>query len=744
MDPIEVCLRSLFAHASIAVSVSRDGAILYVNNAYLKMFGFDRPDEIESMPAAGRWSPGYQAFMREDAQQNSRGNPAPSEYEALASSREGSQFPVHVIVTTLDLADGPAIVEFITDLTRRKQAEQALRWKNQNIETIPDEAPIGFAVHTIDDGVGRIVSARFEEIYGVPRGTIDSHSTFFDKVWPYHPDFREQIRKRVVADMTSGDVSRMHWENVPVWDAKGVVRYINAMNIPLLDQNLMVSTVQDATEHVRAQEALRKSEERFRGIFESSIEGIYSSSLEGNVLAMNPAMAKMLGYDSPQAAIRNIRDLGQQIWTNPQERSYYLQRLDEQGAVRGYECQFRRKDDTRIWVSLNGRSIRGPDGQVAHYLMSASDVTERKNAEQALEKNRNLLMQIERIGRVGAWEIDLATMKLTWTTEVYAIHEVDSAYEPTVEKAIQFYTPASRSVIQRLLRWATEQGEPYDTELEIVTAKGNIRSVHAIGKADLQERRVYGFFQDITKSKENEREMSQLRFELTHLARVLTLNEISGALAHEINQPLGAILNNAEAARLLLTQNQDNWVEMPEIVEEIIQASRRAGDVVRKLRTLVKKGDTAFEPLAINVLIEEVLVLLHSTVTINNVTLQLDLKPDLANVRGDRIRLQQVLLNLVTNAIEAMKEASSRVLAVRSAMRDTNVVVVSVSDSGPGIAEARRAVLYKPFFTTKRDGLGLGLSICKSIIEEHGGWMCEENNPAGGATFSFSLKASPQ
>jgi PAS domain S-box-containing protein len=156
---------------------------------------------------------------------------------------------------------GKLIYAAARDVTERKRAEEALRQRNQYIGTVLEQAPIGFAVHTIDDGIARFVSARFEEIYGVQRGTLDSHYTFFDKVWPNHPDLREEIRQRVVADMASGDTRRMCWENIPVPLRSGETRYITAMNIPLLDQNLMVSTVQDVTEEVGAEEELRKYRE---------------------------------------------------------------------------------------------------------------------------------------------------------------------------------------------------------------------------------------------------------------------------------------------------------------------------------------------------------------------------------------------------------------------------------------------------------------------------------------------------
>jgi C4-dicarboxylate-specific signal transduction histidine kinase len=200
-------------------------------------------------------------------------------------------------------------------------------------------------------------------------------------------------------------------------------------------------------------------------------------------------------------------------------------------------------------------------------------------------------------------------------------------------------------------------------------------------------------------------------------------------------------LANARATKNLLSQDQDKWQEIPEILNDIIQDSMRDGDVIRKLRKLVKKGNEPVETLSINALINDVLTLLHSSLVTNHVKLHLDLKLDLPNIPGESVGLQQVLLNLITNAMDAMKETPSRILTIHSAMDTPDTVTVSVSDSGPGIAEARRALVFNPFFTTKEGGLGLGLSICRSIIEEHGGRIWEDDNSSGGATFSFSLKA---
>jgi len=504
---------------------------------------------------------------------------------------------------------------------------------------------------------------------------------------------------------------------------------------------LVAQVFANALARNRADRALQESEARYRGIFERSIEGIYRLSGEGRILFANPAAAKILGYDSAEDLVRSITDAGRQLWAFPDERARLVRQVEEGGTIREGEYLFKRKDGTPVWVSLKTNPVFGPDGRIAYSDGFIEDIDERKRSHEALKKSEHFLAETARIGKVGGWEFDIDTMKLMWTAEVYVIHEVNPTYEPTVEKGLAFFTPGSRPIIEQAVRQAIEQGAPYELELEIVTAKGHRRDVRTIGRMDLAHRRVYGFIQDISLRKENERDRVQLRQELAHLARVMAMSELSTSLAHEINQPLGAILNNAEAAQILLSQAQDKREALPEIVADIIHDAKRAGDVIRRVRSAVKKVDAQFEPLSVNGLINGALALIQNSLAVNGITLRLDLKPDIADIRGDRIRLQQVLLNLMMNALDGMKETPSRILTVRSVMDGPDTVTVSVIDSGPGIAEAGRGMVFKPFFTTKKEGLGLGLSICRSIIEEHGGRIWADNNPAGGATFSFSLKA---
>jgi two-component system sensor kinase FixL len=221
----------------------------------------------------------------------------------------------------------------------------------------------------------------------------------------------------------------------------------------------------------------------------------------------------------------------------------------------------------------------------------------------------------------------------------------------------------------------------------------------------------------------------------------MTTSKLSGSLAHEINQPLGAILNNASTAQIISAKADGENTELEEILEDIIADAWRAGQVIRKIRGIVKKEEAKFEQRNLNVLIGEVIELYQNTLNIEKISVLLDLQPDLVPIRGDRVRLQQVLMNLVTNALEVMRKRSSKTLKIRSAMQSPDMIIVSVSDSGTGIDDAKKDKMFEPFFTTKKDGLGMGLRICQSIIEEHGGRIWVENNPDAGATFSFSLKA---
>jgi two-component system sensor kinase FixL len=247
---------------------------------------------------------------------------------------------------------------------------------------------------------------------------------------------------------------------------------------------------------------------------------------------------------------------------------------------------------------------------------------------------------------------------------------------------------------------------------------------------------------DISERKQAELEAARQRNELAHLSRVTTLGELSGSLAHELSLPLTAILSNAQAAQRLLAHGDADLAEVREILNDIVSEDRRAGEVIRRLRLLLKKGEVQQHSLRINKVVQDVLKLIRSDLVNQHVTVDIELARNLPTVTGDPVQLQQVLLNLVVNACDAMTDCDTpeRRLLVRTGMENgSSAVRVSVTDRGGSIPEERMEQIFEPFFTTKANGMGLGLSVCRSIIVAHQGKLWATNNADCGATFHFSL-----
>jgi signal transduction histidine kinase len=240
-----------------------------------------------------------------------------------------------------------------------------------------------------------------------------------------------------------------------------------------------------------------------------------------------------------------------------------------------------------------------------------------------------------------------------------------------------------------------------------------------------------------------ERETARLRQDLAHIGRVSALGELSASLAHELNQPLTAILNNANVARQLLEAAVPNVGELREILDDIVADDERAATVISRLRALLKKGELDHVLLHVNEIVAEVAELMRSDMVLRHVPMTLDLAPDLPQVRGDRVQLQQVILNMVLNGLEAMSEPNSRdhALVVRTSRLGPGVVSVAIEDSGNGIDMADVDRMFEPLYTTKTDGLGMGLAIARTIVDAHGGELRASNNADGGATFQFTLPA---
>jgi signal transduction histidine kinase len=240
------------------------------------------------------------------------------------------------------------------------------------------------------------------------------------------------------------------------------------------------------------------------------------------------------------------------------------------------------------------------------------------------------------------------------------------------------------------------------------------------------------------------RQTIELRETLAHTGRVSLMGQLASALAHELSQPLGAILRNTEAAEMMLQQTAPDSEEMRSIVEDVLRDVHRAGDVIHKLRSLLGKGELKLQPLELPEVIRDVLTLLKSDAMIRHVRFTVEIPPDLPAALGDRIHLQQVLLNLIVNAMDALDAQADRQVCVFARLIDPATLAVRVCDNGPGMPEEKLGRLFESFYTTKASGMGMGLAVSKTIIEAHKGKLTAENQPAGGACFSFTLQTAPR
>src|SRR6266567_5279415 len=347
---------------------------------------------------------------------------------------------------------------------------------------------------------------------------------------------------------------------------------------------------------------------------------------------------------------------------------------------------------------------------------------------------------------LGLWEWDLSKDEIWVTPKRRAQLGFPVSGKITSEDLISRWHADDRDKVRQALRNAVESGEDYEAEFRKVLADGSVRWVAARGRVYADEQgkpiRLLGISMDITARKQADLEAARQRHDLAHLARVNALGELSSSLAHELTHPITAILSNAQAAQRFLDADEVDLNEVREILNDIVTEDQRAGEVIHRLRRLLRKGEAQkhSDDIDLNEVIRDVLRLMRSDLINQDVTVNTDLAQNLPPVPGDRIQLQQVLLNLALNACEAMADCdpSERQLLIVS-KSENGAVEVSVTDRGGGIQEKKLEQVFQRFFTTKKEGMGLGLSICRTIINAHQGETWATNNSERGATFHFSL-----
>ncbi len=542
------------------------------------------------------------------------------------------------------------------------------------------------------------------------------------------------------SDLPTGAIVR--FREPSLWDLyrKQIIALIAALIVQTL---LIAGFLIQGRRRQRAEESLRDTEERMTLTAESANLGLWRRDVHTDRVWATETCRRLLGMDpvvplTPQSLVEIC---------HPDDRQRVMQAFEAavtQGKSGELEYRVVHPDRGVRWILDRARTVCDDAGKLLRMSGVVMDITDRKQAEEALreseERYRNVVeTQTEMICR---FQPDTT---LTFVNDAYCRYFERSRDQLVGTKFIELIPESGRATYLRYLESLLSNPRTQTYEHEVLRPDGSIGwhqwFDHVIVDSNGEIVEMQGIGRDITNLRRAELEAQQRREEVTHLTRVAILGELSGALAHELNQPLTAILSNAQAAQRLLAKTPVDLDEVREILSDIGHDDKRAGDVINRLRALMKKGEAKLQPLDLNDLANEVLELAHSELIERNVAVETRLTPGLPDIRGDRVQLQQVLLNLVMNACEAMADnnVADSGIEVSTARDGNGRLRLTVADRGPGIPPDLIDRVFKPFMTTKSQGLGLGLSICHSIVSAHGGRLWVANNADRGASFFVSL-----
>jgi PAS domain S-box-containing protein len=377
-------------------------------------------------------------------------------------------------------------------------------------------------------------------------------------------------------------------------------------------------------------------------------------------------------------------------------------------------------------------------------LILSAEVSRRMRTEVDLRRSEAYLAEAQRLSKTGSFGWKISTDEIFWSKETYRIMGFDETVKPANDLVLRRTHPDDRELVQAQIDRAVRGEQRHDYEHRLLMPDGTIKYVHIRAHPQVYERgeeELVGAVMDITAARQAQDALQSAQADLAHGARVTALGEMSASLAHEVNQPLAAIVSNAEASTRWLNRPVPEIEEAIAAVGYILKNAHRASEVIRRTREFSKKADPEMVQLDINEVVEEAIALVRHEAHRHRVAVRLDLASSLLPVRGDRIQLQQVIINLVINGLQATipVHGRERVLFVRTGQEQSDRIVVAVEDVGIGIEPENADRLFGAFYTTKRDGLGIGLSVCRSIVEAHSGQISASANVGPGMTFHFTI-----
>ena len=607
--------RIAIEHSNDGVAIVKGCYHIFVNNKFLEIFGYNNRDEIIGNQIYITVHPDDREMVISINERRQKGEDVPSKYEFKGIKKDGTTVFVEVSAAGIIYRGEPATLAYLRDITEHKMMNDALKESERRYRDLVENALVGIYAADIN---GRIsyINNTFSSMFG-----FDSREEMISiglaSRFKNHKDRRVFVKTLLKA----GKLSNFELELLKK-DGQTINVLLNATS----KDNIISGMVLDITEHKLSEQLLRQSEEKYRNIFENAVEGIFQSTEDGRYLSVNPALAKMYGYGSPEEVIAGITDIEKQLYVNPWERLIFKELLEKNGIIERFEIQVYKKNRSKFWISFNARAVKDSNGLILYYEGTVEDITSRKQAEE---------------------------------------------------------------------------------------------------------------------------EKMRLEAQLRQSQRMEAIGQLAGGIAHDFNNVLIGI--KGIAMRALKKTPSEN--PLYDKLELILKGAQRGHDLVKRILTFSRKGESNFKPVRVGQIIRETVRMMQVSVPPNiEISENVLTKDD--TVLADQIQIYQVVLNLCFNGVHAMEDKGG---ALKVSLADESVdpsehlqhpglkkgdyLKITVSDTGRGMTPETIKRIFDPFFTTKRpeDGTGLGLSVVKSIVKEHNGLITVSSELSKGTSFCVYL-----